>query len=200
MKIKDSFFYAIRNLQTSSLRSWLTIIGVVIGVIALVAITSVSEGVQKTVYDELAAFGPNMMIVVPVNMDKMNIQGAMSSVGRPATSGKLFERDAAAIAGIPGVKSVARMNMGRTSVSFLDVALTSPIYGSDASYYDQYKGYLKLESGRMFKDGERRVVVLGNDAANKMFGKRKVDVGNVIKINDQDYRVIGIFEKIGSSF
>lgn len=196
MNFEDSFRYAVRNIQTSHLRSWLTIIGVIIGVIALVAITSVSEGVQDDIRKQLEAFGPNFLVVVPVNIEEAST--AFSGVATAAT-GKLFERDAQAIEGIPGVKSVGRANYGRTSVAFRDKEIVAPVYGADVEYYDQYQDYFTIETGRMFKEGERRVVVLGNDAANVYFGKRKVQVGNTLEINEIDYRVVGIFERIGTS-
>lgn len=197
MDIRDSFHYAIRNIRTSHLRSWLTIIGVIIGVISLVVIVSISEGVTKDITDQLEAFGPQMMIIIPVNIDDAGLE-SFSSFGQSA-SGKLYERDAEAIEGIPGVKSVAKMNYGSTSVGFRDKEITAPVYGIDVEYYDQYSDYMTIEEGRMFQEGERRVVVLGNDAANVYFGKRKVQVGNVLEINGIDYRVIGVFEKIGTS-
>lgn len=197
MELKDSFMYAIRNIRTSHLRSWLTIIGVIIGVISLVVIVSISDGVTKDITDQLEAFGPNMIIIVPVNIEEGGLE-SFASFGQGA-SGKLYERDAEAIEGLPGVKSVAKVNYGSTTVAFRDKEISAPIYGTDVAYYEQYNDYMKIEEGRMFQEGERRVVVLGNDAANVYFGKRKVQVGNVIEINGIDYRVVGIFEKIGTS-
>jgi len=197
MNLADAFAYSIRSLRASSLRSLLTIIGVIIGVITLVVITSISEGVQKDIITQMEAFGPNMIIVVPVSLD----EGGVSSFSGVATAatGKLYERDAAAIAGIPGVKSVGRANYGRTSLTFRDVGVVAPVYATDREYYDQYSNYFEMEEGRMFNNGEHHVVVLGNDAAKKMFGKREVSAGNVIKINDIDYRVIGVLKRIGTS-
>jgi len=197
MKLEDSFMYAMRNVRTSHLRSWLTIIGVIIGVIALVVITSISEGVQKDITDQLEAFGPNMLIVVPINIDEGGLEG-FTGVGQ-AAMGKLFERDVEAIKAIPGVKSVGRSNYGRTSIAFKDKELVAPVFGVDVAFMEQYEDYMGIETGRMFRDEEKHVVVLGNDAANLMFGNKKVAVGNIIKINDIDYRVVGILERIGTS-
>ncbi|NYZ77183.1 ABC transporter permease [Candidatus Micrarchaeota archaeon] len=197
MDLIDAFAYSVRSLRTSSLRSLLTIIGVVIGVVSLVVITSVSEGVQRDIMIQMEAFGPNMIIVVPISLD----EGSVSSFSGAATAatGKLYERDAEAIAGIPGVNSVGRANYGRTSLVFRDKEVVAPIYAVDREYYDQYSDYFKIGEGRIFNNGEHHVVVLGNDAANKMFGKRKVDAGNMLKINGIDYRVIGVLERIGTS-
>ena len=195
MEFIDAFFYAIRNMKNSSLRSWLTILGVVIGVIALVVITSVSEGVQRDINDQLSAFGPNMLFVVPMALGG----GSSSQISFTTTSGKLYERDASAIAGIAGVQTVARLNEGRVSLGFKGTDVDSTVAGADAQMFDMFKNYFRIENGRVYLNGEKRVAVLGNDVANKMFGKNKVGVGNVITINGKDYRVVGIMEKLGGT-
>jgi putative ABC transport system permease protein len=91
------------------------------------------------------------------------------------------------------------MVYGRTSVEFKSKSITSTIYGTEDIYFDQWDNYLKISSGRLYRSGERGVVLLGDSAANEIFGKDKVAVGSILKINNHDYRVVGIFEKIGSS-
>ena len=195
----DVFLYAWKNLRTTKLRSYLTIIGVVIGVMALVTVTAISDGVQDDIKDQLAAFGTDKMFIVPIDITSGSSRSFASGFSQGATSGKLFQKDADAIAAIPGVKSIARMVYGRTSVEFKKKAITATIYGSDASFLDQWDNYMEIESGRMYKDSETGVVLLGNDAANEMFGKDQIAVGNILVINGNDYRVVGILKKIGTS-
>ncbi|MFH1222448.1 MAG: ABC transporter permease [Candidatus Micrarchaeota archaeon] len=200
MKFQDAFSYALRNMVTSSLRSWLTIIGVIIGVVALVTIMSVSEGVQRDIQQQLSAFGPTMMFIVPINMEGQNA-ASFSSFTSPASSGKLTERDADAIMAMPGIKSLARVNMGRSTLEFKDKTVTSGmVIGTDDSMFDIFKDDFKLESGRYFRDGERNVVVVGYDAKTKTFGKRGVEVGSTIVINGENFRVVGILQKFEGSF
>ena len=196
MPLKDIFTYSWRSLRTANVRSNLTIIGVIIGIIALVVVNSISEGVQRDIRLQLAAFGDDKMFVAPFSNAGSSFSGGPV---QSATSGKLFEKDAQAIEGIPGVKSVARMVYGRTSVEFKSKSITSTIYGTEDIYFDQWDNYLKISSGRLYRSGERGVVLLGDSAANEIFGKDKVAVGSILKINNHDYRVVGIFEKIGSS-
>jgi len=198
LNIIESMKYSFKSLRTASLRSVLTITGIVIGVIALVVILSISEGVQKDINDQMSAFGAENMFIVPVNIE----EGGLQSIGGgpvQASSGKLFQRDAEAIEGVPGVKSVARIIFGRASLAFRDTELTAPIFGMDAQGFDQYEDYLEIESGRLYSNGDRNVVVLANDAANELWGNDRVGVGNVIVINGENYRVVGILKKIGTS-
>jgi len=198
MRVEDAFWYALQNLRSASLRSWLTIIGVVIGVIALVCIMAVSEGVENEINSQLSAFGSNMMFIVPVNVQ--GLSSVTTLVGAPSTSGKLTERDALSAASIPGIKEVSRMIISRASVVFKNASATSPIYAADANVFDFFQDDMKLESGRYFREGERGVVVIGNDVKTRMFGKKTVEIGSVITINKKNFRVVGILEKFKGSF
>jgi len=200
MKITDAFAYAVQNMKTASLRSWLTIIGVIVGVIALVCIMAVSEGVQREIKNQLSTFGPTMMFIVPVNVEGAGASSFATLVGAPSTSGKLTERDAISAASIPGVKEVSKMIVGRASLTFKNKSITSPVYATDANVFGIFKDDMKLESGKFFRDGERGVIVVGNDVKTRMFGKKGVDVGSVIAINNKNFRVIGILEKFQGSF
>ncbi len=201
MKLTDTFAYAVQNMKTASLRSWLTIIGVIVAVIALVCIMAVSEGVQREIKSLLSTFGSTMMFIVPVNVEGAGASSFTTLVGAPSTSGKLTERDAQSVAGTPGIKEVSRMLIGRASVVFSNTSITAPVYASDASIFNIIKEEdMRLESGRYFRDGERGVVVVGNDVKTKIFGKRGVEEGSAITKNDKNFRVVGILEKFQGSF
>ncbi|MFH1785035.1 MAG: ABC transporter permease [Candidatus Micrarchaeota archaeon] len=197
MKIEDIISYSIRSLRKTSLRSYLTIIGIVIGVLAVVVITSISEGVQKDINDQLSAFGTDKMFITPSYAGGSGFGGG--SPIQSATLGKLYEKDIDSLESIPGIKSVARSVYGRASFGFRDKEVTTIIYGMDAIFFEQWENYITVETGRYYNDNERRVVVLGYTAATETFGKEEIGVGNVVSINGKDYRVIGILKEIGTS-
>ncbi len=200
MKLLDSIEYAIKNLRMRSMRSWLTVLGIVIGVIAMVVITGVTEGVNKSVTDLMSSFGPDKMFVIPVNIENGGGFGSGFS-GGPASRplGKLYERDVDSVKSISGVDATSRMIFGRASLGFKGKELSAALYAADASVFGMFGDYITLEKGRFFDDNDRKVVVLGNDAANKMFGKDKLDVGSVLVVNGENYRVIGVLNLIGSA-
>ncbi len=199
MNVQDAAAYAVKNLRTRHVRSWLTIIGVVIGVIAMVVITSVTEGVNQSVNDLLATFGSDMMFVVPINIDSGTSGLAnLGPAGMPM--GKLYQRDVDSIAGVPGVKETARTVYGRASVGFRAKGIQTAVYGMDPSGLEMYSSYFQLDKGRLYTESERRVAVLGYDAANKFFGNDKLDVGNTFTINGKDYKVVGTLKEIPGSF
>src|SRR5262249_26507618 len=144
------------------------IIGMVIGVIALVVILSVSEGFTKSINDQLSAFGPNQLIVFPVSSAARAF--SLSNV-QPPSSGKLFQNDVDSVKALPGVANVARGVYGRSSLEFKGKNLTATVFGIDREFFDMYSNYIKVSTGRIFDKGERGSAIFGNDAANSLFGK-----------------------------
>jgi len=198
MKTQQSIAYSLKNLKRRKLRSWLTILGIVIGIMTVIIIMSIGEGVKKQVSDELSQFGSDQMFVIPINIEESSITSFGS--GRGPTSGKLFEKDFDVIDGIPGVKLVSKLVYGRASVGFKDKAITATVYGTDANYFEIWGSMYTIEEGRTFRGSESRVVVLGYDAAHEIFGKNDISIGSILLIGDKKFRVVGIFEKIGSTF
>lgn len=197
MKINEAIIYSLKNLSKRSLRSWLTIIGMVIGVIAIVVILSISEGFNKDITDQLDAFGADQMFIYPSADFLGSFSGGSSAFSQ--TSGKLYDEDVEDIRGIPGVKEVARSVYGRASLSFKGKNITAFILGADKEMFDMYGDYIETESGRMYKDDERNVAYFAADAATELFGKDEINVGSVVQINEKNYRVVGIQKKIGTS-
>jgi len=72
MNITDIINYSVRNLRRRQMRSWLTIIGIIIGIATIVVLVSVGEGVKKDINDQLEMFGSDMVVVFPYNMDDMS--------------------------------------------------------------------------------------------------------------------------------
>jgi len=193
MKLADILNYSIRNLKRRQLRSWLTIIGIIIGIATIVVLVSVGEGVKKDINDQLEMFGSDIVMVMPYSFEDMGMGPGMTS------SGKLFEKDVAYVEKVPGVKDIAVGTLGRVSLKFKTKELTSPVYSVTPNMFEMYEGQFEVEEGRYIQDGETHVAFLMNDAANELFGKDKVKVNNYITVNGKKYRVVGIAKKIGTS-
>jgi len=198
MRPQDIVAYSWRSLTRTSLRSYLTVIGIVIGVLAVVVITSISEGVQRDINTQLSAFGPDKMIIVPSMAGGRTFSGSAGPI-QGATMGKLYQRDLDTIRSVSGIKSAVGGLMGRATIGYKGKTITTAIFAPEAGYFEQWSDYLTIDSGRVFNSNDRRVVVLGYDAATKMFGKDQIGVGNTLLINGKDYKVVGILKKIGSS-
>ncbi len=197
MKLVDMWNYSLEYLKTESLRSWLTIVGIVIGIATVLTLLSVASALEEDVKSQLESFGNNNLMVIPINLEQRGTN--FMAMGQRATSGKLFERDFDRIKNLPGIKYASRVIYGRSTVCFRDKCINSPVYAGDPEVFDMWPDYLALEKGRYFTSNDKHVVVLGYDAANELFGDYKVNVNNQIEINGVKYRVVGIIHKIGTT-
>ncbi len=196
MKLTDMFIYSVKYLLTQKLRSWLTIIGIVIGVATVISLVSIGDGISGDINAQLSSFGSNNLMIVPVNVEASS---SISSFTRGAAVGKLYEKDFEKIKNTQGVDMAGRLLLGRTSVQFKDKSITVTVRAGDANILNFYPDFFKIESGRLATDNDRGVAILGSAAANDLFGKDKVKVNNIIYIGGKPFRVVGILQKGGSS-
>lgn len=194
MKGSDVVGYSFRSLQRRQLRSWLTIIGIVIGIATIVVLVSVGEGVKKDIYAQMEAFGSNMIIISPMTMQ--DVGGAGPAM---ASSGKLFERDLDYIRRVPGIDDISKSIYGRASLRFKDKEIAALVYPTSVNVFEMFPDQYELEEGRYIQEGESKVAFLMNDAANELFGKDKVKVNSYLYISGERFRVVGIAKKIGTS-
>ena len=196
MKLEDMIKYVITSVKREPMRTWLTIIGIVIGSFALLSVISFSDFTKNTVMKDLSQFGADNIVVMPFTMPK-----SLSSFATgPSKMGRLYTRDVKLIESIHGVRKVEGIAYGKATVVFKDKAITSLISGGGPGIFDIWSDYFSFGSGRPFRTGEHNVVVLGYDAANTLFGRNKIHVGNYVQINGRSFRVVGILNKIGSTF
>jgi putative ABC transport system permease protein len=196
MQLTDILAYSIENMRRKKLRSYLTILGIILGIATIVILVSVGEGVRKEINDQLEMFGADMIAITPYSIE----EAAGSAGPGMTTSGKLYERDISYIEKVPGIEEIAYGTYGRASIRFKDKQIGAIIFTATPNMLPMYEeSGITVEGGRYFQEGETHVAFLMNDAANELFGKDKINVNNYIYINDIRYRVVGIAEKIGTS-
>ncbi len=195
MNFMDVLEYSIENLRRRQMRSYLTILGIILGIATIVILVSVGEGVRKDINDQMEMFGGNMIAVTPYDIEDVAIAGAGMT-----SSGKLYEKDIKYVERVPGIEEIAYGAMGRASLRFKDKQISAMVMSMTPNMFPMYEGQgITVEEGRYIQEGETHVAFLMYDAANELFGKDKVKVNNYIYINEQKYRVVGIAEKIGTS-
>ncbi|MCX8193793.1 MAG: ABC transporter permease [Candidatus Pacearchaeota archaeon] len=190
MKFKDSLKFALNNLTTRGLRSWLTIIGVIIGVAAIVAIVSVGQGMQEVISSQLGALGGDQVYVLAGSAFE---GGFIPGAKEP---GELDESDLKNIKAVEGVLYVAPDVIGFVNVEYLNEKKKLYLVGTDENWIKVREASVRMEEGRFLSKGDKGVVVLGNRAAKEVFSK-DISVGSQIKIENETFRVIGIMEEIG---
>jgi len=183
--ILQSIKMAWEAITSNKLRSFLTMLGIIIGVVALVVLVSLVNGATGAVTDEINALG-NDMITVSVRDDK----------GSPIRLEDLDEltQDAAVLQAAPAGSMTATAKQGYSDVS-------ATVYGTTSAYYD-IQG-LALQYGRFLKttdvDNSSYVAVLSYDTADELFGRQDV-VGERITIDNRSFLVVGILEEDDSLF
>jgi putative ABC transport system permease protein len=186
--------FALQALRGHGLRSTLSLVGVAIGVAAVVVLTALGEGARRYVMEQFASIGTNLLIIAP---GRTETTGAMPGVGGAAND--LTLGDAEAIARqIPAVARVAPMSMGTEVVASGARSRQVAIVGSTATFATIRK--LHVAQGSFLPEDDASqgaaVAVLGQRVARELFPDRPA-VGEVVRIGGWRMRVIGVLASRG---
>jgi putative ABC transport system permease protein len=194
MNVWQAILEAFESLAANKLRASLTILGIVIGVAAVIAMVSVGRGAQATITDSINGIGTNLVFV---------FRGGSEDVRnpKPITLG-----DAEAIADpfqAPSVVAVAPVIQDTAKVTFGRESTTTNLTGVTPDYA-QVRRYSLTEGEFINQEemlGQASVVLLGSEVADKLFGRQNGLVGETVRIEGQPFRVIAVLKsKGGSSF
>lgn len=195
MNLWQAIIEALESLYSNKMRSILTILGIVIGVGAVIAMMAVGAGAQDTITGSISGIGSNLLFVIRGNstVELTRIE--------PLTS-----EDAAAFLDqfqAPSVAAVAPVVNNSVVVAAAGESTRTTVYGVTPSY-EQVRNTTVTEGAFITEDqllGRSSVVLLGPDTAEKLFGRRDGLVGETVRIEGQPFRVTGVLEsKGGSSF
>lgn len=185
---------ALRALRQNRLRTGLTMLGMIIGVAAVVLMLSIGQGARTKINETIAAMGSNLFLVVP---------GATSSGGFSFGSGSvrtLTINDAYAIAELPSVSATAPVTTGTVQLNYAAKNWSTIITGTTPNYFTV--GNWKMDAGTAFTESDlrsaARVVVLGSVTAKNLFGDEE-PVGKTIRITNRPFVVVGVLMAKGQS-
>ena len=185
---------AAESLWNNRLRTALTMLGVIIGIAAVIAITSVGQGIQKATELQLQALGTNSINVLTGSART----GGISQGGGSAST--LTLEDAQAVAKAPAVKLVSAYLQRTRQVAYGNQNTSTTVLGTDVNY-SPIRNTFPLE-GRYFEqddiDKAKSLVVLGAKVRSDLFG-RNAAIGERIRIQGEQYQVIGVMEPKGAS-
>lgn len=194
MKKKEMVEYAIRNIRQTSIRSWLTMVGIFIGIMAIVVLIGLAEGLKKDINSELEGFGSNTIAIAPMSTGSAFSQGSAFST----TKGKLFEKDYEKIKKIAGIEYISKSITGRANVEYKDEETIISIFGVEPEVFKQTT-ILEIEKGRFLEENEYGTAVIGYSVANDGFDKT-VEINSKLKIGNKTYKVVGVLKKTGNNF
>jgi putative ABC transport system permease protein len=191
MNLGQGILEALESLSANKMRSGLTILGIVIGVAAVIAMLAVGSGAQNVITGSISGIGTNLLFVFSGNFQE-EVRNA-----KPLTIG-----DSQAIADVfqaPSVAAVAPVINAQREVTFGRERATTDIFGVTPDYYN-VRNYELLE-GSFIDDenilGRASVAVIGAELADRLFGHREGVVGETIRIEGQPFRIIGVIKPKG---
>ena len=189
--MKDYFLLAFNNLTRRKLRSWLTMIGIFIGIAAVVALISLGQGLQDYIGEEFEKLGSDKIIIQTKGM------------GPPGTAGPsliLTTDDLETIQNVKGVKWAIGFLIKQGVAKYKGEAGIGFAIGSDPSdleLMEEIQSFNVFE-GRDLKDGDKYKVVVGYNHVYGDIWEKSMQIGSTIEIEGHEFKVIGILDKIGN--
>ena len=195
--IIDYFNFALSGIRHRKLRSWLTMIGIFIGITAVVALISIGQGMQAAIDDQFKKIGSNRIIVSPGGGGIETSNPLMGGL----VSAKLTDDDVKFIQKIRGVEFAAGPVIQPVKVKFKDEVkyLTSTNVPTDDESVEFLKGieYYIIQDGKYLGDEDSNKVAVGYETAHSVFNN-KIEIGDKIFIEDREFEVKGIYKKTGN--
>ena len=176
---------ALKNLKRQGIRTFLTLLGVVIGVGAIVALLSIGTGLNIAINEAFESIGSNMIIIYAGNPMSMS-----------ASDIKINDNDIKHIENISGIDRVIGYYVTQGTIEYGGEKKPIMIMGSDAEQSDflEDTGMLGMSEGSLPKNNSLTAAVIGDGVANDLFSK-KITLRKEFKINDETFKVVGIMEK-----
>ncbi|MDX9717105.1 ABC transporter permease [Thauera sp. AutoDN2] len=193
MRWQDALHLALRALTAHQLRSFLTLLGIGVGIAAVILLTSIGEGLHRFVLAEFSQFGTN---VLSINPGRQGARGGPP--GLPSTARELTLDDADALARLPNVRHVTASVSGNAEVRAQGRVRRTMVLGVGPQMQEVYT--MRARVGQFLPADDaataRAFVVLGAKLKRELFGNANA-LGERVQIGDERFRVIGIMEEKG---
>jgi macrolide transport system ATP-binding/permease protein len=194
-EIGEHLRQGLRALATNKVRTALSMLGILIGVAAVVAMLALGSGAQKAIETQLASLGSNMLLLRP---GAVNVGGVSQEAG--ATSRLTIEDVAAIKEHVPGIREAAPNVTGRVRVTFGNKNWNTLVRGTGPAYAEMRAS--EPQVGRFFSEEENqrraRVALVGLTVVREIFGDQN-PVGEMIKLNKVNFQVIGVLPAKGAT-
>ena len=184
------------GMSANRLRTFLTMLGMVIGVGAVVLMMAIGEGAQQSIKRSIDSMGSNLFVI---------LSGSSSSSGSRSASGSsstLNMSDAAAIGDLEDIGAFAPISVGNAQIIYAGNNSNTAIVGTTPSYFSIRRW--DVESGELFSDADirsaNRVALVGKTVVENLFGDEIDPIGKTIRIKKSPFTVVGVLEGTGQSF
>ena len=191
--IKDYFIFSLKSIRSRKLRAWLTMLGIFIGIAAVVSLISLGEGLRMAVSSQFGFLGADLIMV---RTGAGNVPPGTTIVEKPFTKSNVGQ-----IENIHGVRMAAGRIANQIKVEYNDKVsfslATSMPGGEDRKDIEEAIGY-EVEKGRMLDDSDKYMTVIGSSLADKKTFGKEIIPGSKIKLEGKGFKVVGILEKKGN--
>ena len=195
--ILDYFKLGFKNIRTRRMRSWLTMLGIFIGIAAVVALISIGQGLQNSITQQFQNLGTNTIAVQPGAV-------ALGAPGTNAGTSKLTEHDVELIEKINGVETVIGYILKLGKVEYKEKINYEFIMGAPLEHQQMLRNAQGQDiiAGRDLKIGDKYNAVIGYDWSTTKIFDNPVKVGDKIKLGDdgQEFRIVGILSRVGNPY
>nr|AOO54674.1 ABC transporter permease [uncultured bacterium] len=193
MRQRDLIRLSLGSLVDQRMRSFLTILGIAVGIASVVLLTSIGEGVRRFMLSEFTQFGTNLIGINPGRTSTVGVSGAIINNIRP-----LSIADEEALRQIPGVIDTVSVVQGNAPVEWQQRSRRTNILGTGPAASTVWQ--IRVARGRFLPADDQRaaraLVVLGSKVASELF-RDTSPLGQVVRIGGERYRVVGVMESKG---
>ncbi len=183
-------------MSANRLRTFLTMLGMVIGVGAVILMMAIGEGAQQSIKRSIDSMGSNLFVI---------LSGSSSTSGSRSGSGNssaLNINDANAIGDLEDIAAIAPISTGNAQIIFSGNNWNTSIIGTSPTYFS-IRGW-NVDSGELFSDADirsaNRVALIGKTVAENLFGDDIDPIGKTIRIKKSPFTILGVLESKGQSF
>ena len=193
MKFKDLFLFSSFSIISQKMRSFLTSLGIAIGVICVIFLTGLGQGLQSYIVSQFTQFGSNIIGISPGKTETMGMPLGIFGTVKPLT----FE-DAKALERLPVIEFAVPVSAGNGEIEYGEKMRRSMVVGTGADYdvivdaTDMLGEYLPHDNPK----SPRSLAVLGPDMRDELFGDVN-PLGEIVRVNSERFRVIGVLPPKG---
>jgi len=194
MKLPDMLEFIAVGFKADRFKTLMSSLGIIIGVMAIVVMLSVGEGLYSGVSSQFSALNLDVIRVIPGTFTFG--PGASPSFRAPQEPAKFTDKDTKALENVVGIKTVAPQTSANVVIRFRDKNATAGLTGVDPNKENDLRG--KVSLGRFLSDSDYKSIVIGNGVSENLF-RMKISPGNKIRLYYQDrfmdFKVAGVLQE-----
>ncbi|MDO8537572.1 MAG: ABC transporter permease [archaeon] len=197
----EIFSVALNNLRTQGLRTYLTLLGVIIGIAAIVSLVSVGEGLNQSIQQQFEQLGSNTIFILPAGSA---VGAGSGSSGGFQTEQKevITDSDVSKIRGIAEVDGVAPTYAASGKLEFGGETINVTILGGDPEDNEIFEesGFSELAEGRNLLSSDNFSATIGHSLAKDTFDNKEIPIRAKITLEGRSFKVVGISKETSTSF